>query len=331
MSKRDWDAGRIIGVSGQFWETCALHAGVALDVFTVLGERRRDVEEMSDEMGVDCRALTMLLNALSAMELIAKTGNAYTNTPAAAALLSKQSADYVGHIVMHHHHLVESWSRLDEAVTSGRPIRPRASHTSENTRESFLMGMFNMAVGLAPRIVGHIDLTGRTHLLDLGGGPGTYAIFFCKNTPGLRATIFDLPTTRPFAEKTIERFGMDDRIDFEQGDYVTGDIRGRFDVAWLSHVLHGESHETCQQMIRKTVAVLDPGGVIIVHDFVLGDTMDRPLFPALFSLNMLLGTPGGQSYSEGQIAAMLTDAGVKDVKRIPLSAEENSGLLTGVV
>jgi len=59
--------------------------------------------------------------------------------------------------------------------------------------------------------------------------------------------------------------------------------------------------------------------------------MDRPLFPALFSLNMLLGTPGGQSYSEGQIAAMLTDAGVKDVKRIPLSAEENSGLLTGVV
>jgi cyclopropane fatty-acyl-phospholipid synthase-like methyltransferase len=232
---------------------------------------------------------------------------------------------------MHHHHLVESWSRLDEAVTSGQSITPRAGHTAENTRESFLMGMFNIAMDLAPRIVPHIDLSGRKHLLDMGGGPGTYAIFFCQNTPGLRATVYDLPTTRPFAEKTIKQFDLTHRIDFQEGNYVAEGIEGRYDVAWLSHILHGESPETCQEMIHKTVSVLDPGGMIIIHDFILEDSMDRPLFPALFSLNMLLESPGGQSYSEKQITAMLTTAGVKDVHRIALSSEENSGLLAGVV
>jgi len=53
------------------------------------------------------------------------------------------------------------------------------------------MGMFNMAMGLAPQIVPLIDLSSRTHLLDLGGGPGTYAIHFCLHNPRLRGTVRD--------------------------------------------------------------------------------------------------------------------------------------------
>ena len=76
------------------------------------------------------------------------------------------------------------------------------------------MGMFNMAMNTAPRLVPLADLSGRRRLLDLGGGPGTYAIHFCRHNPDLQATVFDLPTTRPFALKTIERFGLGDRVGF---------------------------------------------------------------------------------------------------------------------
>ena len=331
MSTRNWDLGEIMGVSGQFWETCALHAGVALDLFTALGEEQLDAKEVSTRVGADPRALGMLLNALAAMELIVKADDRYTNTASAATFLSKESPRYMGYIIMHHHHLVASWSRLDEAVTTGKSVPTKVGHATEETRESFLMGMFNMAMGLAPRLVPHIDLGGRKHLLDLGGGPGTYAIFFCQQNPDLKATVFDLPTTRPFAERTIGKFGLSDRIDFQAGNYVSGDIGGRYDVAWLSHILHGEGPETCREMIRKTVSVLNPGGMIIIHEFLLDDTMDRPLFPALFSLNMLLGTPDGQAYSEKQVSGMLVDSGVKNVSRVSLSSEENSGLLTGIV
>jgi hypothetical protein len=68
-----------------------------------------------------------------------------------------------------------------------------------------------------------------------------------------------------------------------------------------------------------------------VHDFILDNTMDGPLFPALFSLNMLLGTENGQSYSKKQIKKMLADAGVKDMQRIPIQTPNDSGIITGIV
>ncbi len=84
--------------------------------------------------------------------------------------------------------------------------------------------MFTLAMGIAPRIAKEIDLSGRKHLLDLGGGPGTYAIHFCLENPTLKATIADLSTTRPFAEKTIERFNLSDRIDFVPNNYLEDDL-----------------------------------------------------------------------------------------------------------
>jgi hypothetical protein len=77
--------------------------------------------------------------------------------------------------------------------------------------------------------------------------------------------------------------------------------------------------------------VLEPGGMIIIHDFILNNRMDGPPFPALFSLNMLLGTESGQSYSEDQIIGMLADAGVKDTYRIAVQSPNDSGIIVGRV
>ena len=192
------------------------------------------------------------------------------------------------------------------------------------------MGMFNMAMHIAPMLIPGIDISSRRHLLDLGGGPGTYAIHFCRHNPRLKATVFDMPTTRPFAEKTIARFELSERINFVGGNYLQDDIEGRFDAAWLSHILHGESSEGCKTIIEKAIAALEPGGIIIIHDFILNNSMDGPLFPALFSLNMLLGTDG-QSYSERQLMDMLADAGAKEIQRLAVQTPNDSGIITAIV
>jgi hypothetical protein len=114
-------------------------------------------------------------------------------------------------------------------------------------------------------------------------------------------------------------------------DYLKEPIAGTYDVAWLSQVLHGEGPEECGRMIEKTAKVLEPGGLLIIHDFILENTMDGPLFPALFSLNMLLGTSEGRSYSEEQIKELLSNAGVKDIKRLPFKGPNDSGIMVGIV
>lgn len=332
MENTTWTVPYLLQFAGGYWSICTLHAGVKLDIFTPLTDGEATAPVLATRLQLDLRGLTMLLNALASMGLLEKRGESYTSTPFAAEYLAKSSPSYLGHIVMHHHHLMESWSHLDKAVASGGPVRERVSHAAdEEARESFEMGMFNLAMQVAPRIVPRIDLTGRRRLLDLGGGPGTYAIHFCLHNPELTAVVVDLPTTRPFAEKIIDRFGLSDRITFTDGDFIAQEIEGRYDVAWLSHILHGEGPEGCAVMLDRAVAALEPGGLLLVQEFILDDTHDAPLFPALFSLNMLVGTPHGRAYSEGELKEMLTAAGLGDVRRIPLELPNGAGVMAGTV
>ena len=331
MKHAEWNPGTLLETSGGYWRTCALHAAVQLDIFTVIEDQRLSAGDIAEKLQSDPRALAMLLNAMTAMNLLEKSGDFYANTPEAKTFLSKSSPGYIGYIVKHHHHLVASWSQLDQAVQTGGPIRTRAWHSNDDARESFLMGMFNMAMTLAPRIVPKIDLSNRRSFLDLGGGPGTYSIQFCLNNPEMKAVVFDLPTTQPFAETTIGRFGLSDRIRFQAGSYLEDPVEGSYDVAWLSHILHGEGPEDCQRIIQKAVSALSPGGMILIHEFILNNEMSGPLFPALFSLNMLLGTASGQAYSEQQLSDMLARAGARNIHRIAIDSLNDSGIIAGIV
>lgn len=323
--------GPLLKMSGAYWEGCALHAGVRLDLFTAIDEGADTSSAVAHSIGADIRATEMLLNALAAMGLLSKEADRFANTDLSAAFLSTHSPRYVGYIIRHHAQLMDSWSRLDEAVLSGGPVRQAARCQDETARRDFLMGMFNLAMGLAPVVSEAVNLSGRRRLLDLGGGPGTYSVFFCRNHPNLRAVVYDLETTRPFAEETIRRFDLSNRIGFQGGDYVDGEITGRYDCVWMSHILHGEGPETVKALLDKVVGVLEPGGIAMIHDFILADTMDGPLFPALFSLNMLLGTRNGQAYSDAQIRGMMTGAGLKNIQKIKIDSPNDSNILIGYI
>lgn len=331
MTQNDWSVHRLLELSGGYWQACALHAGVELDLFTLLAKEPLTAAELATRGGCDPRATGMLAEALAAMGLLERRAQRFANSPEAARWLVRTAPEYQGYIIRHHHHLMASWARLPYAVRTGGPVREGSGFSDDEWREAFLMGMFNLASGLAPHVARQVDLDGRRHLLDLGGGPGTYAIHFCQANPGLKAKVFDLPTTRSFAEATIGRYGLADRIGFHEGDFLADPIPGRYDVAWLSHILHGEGPEGCQEIVDKAVAALEPGGVILVQEFILDDDRPGPLFPALFSLNMLLGTERGQSYRQGEIAGMLERAGAREARRLDLQLPGPTGIVAARV
>ena len=158
MNKHEWNQGQLLKLSGQYWPTCTLHAAVKLDVFSAIGDQQLTSEDIAQKLNGDKRGVTKLLNALTAMNLLEKADDKFSNTPDSKSFLSKDSPGYIGHIIMHHHYLVDSWSKLAQAVKTGHPVRTKASYNSAERRESFLMGMFNIAMNLAPRLVTEIDL-----------------------------------------------------------------------------------------------------------------------------------------------------------------------------
>ncbi|MDR3630173.1 MAG: methyltransferase [Desulfocapsaceae bacterium] len=320
-----------MSVSSAYWRGCALQAGVRLEIFSILADEALPLSRIAERADSDHRGMEYLLNALSAMGLLDKQGDTYRNSRAALNFLCTDSRQYIGHIILHHHHILDGWAQLDLAVRTGQPVA-RRSYGAVAERESFLLGMFNLAMMIAPDIARSLDLHGSRRLLDLGGGPGTYAIHFCLANPDLQAVIFDRPTTQPFAQKTVGEFGLTDRIGFLGGDFNCDPIPGGpYDVAWLSQILHSNGPEQCREVIRKVVEVMTPGGLIMIHDFILEDSKDSPEFAALFALNMLVNNARGRTYSEQEIRAMLQEAGAGEIARHPFQGPNSSSILSARV
>jgi hypothetical protein len=326
----EWTPQTLLDLSGKYWASFALHAGVELDIFTLLDAEGMTEEEISAELGLSRRGAKAILNALSAMDLLEKEGGIFYDSREAVEYLSRNSPEYLGFMIRHHHYISEAWAELPQAVKKGLPARDSSDdNPKDNELEAFLMGMFNNASLLAPRVAEIIDLGSKASLLDLGGGPGTYAIHFCLKYPSLKATIFDRPSTRPFAERMISRFGLSSRINFIEGDFTKDKLPGGFDAAWLSHILHGEGDRNAENIVVKSSSSLNPGGLLLIHEFILDNSGDSPLFPALFSLNMLVGTKEGKSYQLDELKAFLEKAGMAEIELLDFIGSSPSRILKG--
>lgn len=321
---------RIFELSGKYWESFALHTGVELDIFTLLDEEGMTIDEIATELSLSKRGTKVLVSALTALGFLEKEGEIYYDSRDAVEFLSKNSPEYLGYIVKHHHYLSKYWVSLPKAVKTGNPVKKRSLHKPEkNELEAFLMGMFNNASLIAPKVADLLDLRECTTLLDLGGGPGTYAIHFCLKNPQLEAKVYDLSQSSVFANKLISGFGLKSRIKFVPFDFTKESIKEKFDAVWLSHILHGEGEKTARKIVKKAVSSLNKKGKIFIHEFVLDDEGCGPLFPAIFSLNMLVVTKKGKSYTESEIKNFLISSGVEEIETLDFEGLSQSRIICG--
>ena len=333
---KPWTLPEMLQASGSYWTSCALQAGVQLDVFTLLDNlakegKKSTVTDIARTLGLNERAFGMLATALVALGLLERDGETLLLPEHSRLGLSRNSESYVGFIIKHHSHIMPAWTKLTDAVKTGGPMREVSSSDTESEaeREAFLMGMFNVAMNQAEKVAAAFDLSGAKRLLDLGGGPGTYAVFFSLANPQLRATIFDLPTSEKFAMGVIKRFKVEDRVDFTGGDFLADSLPKGYDVAWLSQILHGDTPQEAADVVKKAAKTLNKGGLVAIQEFILDDDRNGPVHPTLFGLNMLVGTHGGQTYTWSELETLLRDAGAVSVRRLDVDLPMGCGIIIG--
>jgi len=159
--------------------------------------------------------------------------------------------------------------------------------------------------GRGEAIVEALDLSGRTRLFDVGGGPGTYSILFCRRWPDLKAVVFDLPETISITREIINREKMTDRICVREGSWDTHDFGRNHDVVLLSNILHGPESQT-EMKLAKAYDSLVSGGLLLIQEFLLNDEKTGPLVPALF--NIMVG-----AFSRKELTREVEQAGFVQV------------------
>jgi SAM-dependent methyltransferase len=178
----------------------------------------------------------------------------------------------------------------------------------------------NAANGVGQWIARQLDLADRKLLLDVGGGPGTYSVALCQRFPKLRAVVWDLPQTIAIARQVIERFHMNDRISFKEGDWNSEEFGTGYDCVFMSNIMHGQGSQA-ETRVQQGMRALVAGGLLIVHDFLLNNDKCGPLPAALF--NLMIG-----AYTVNELIGIIRSAGFKDVSLVACNARRGSGLIT---
>jgi ubiquinone/menaquinone biosynthesis C-methylase UbiE len=270
-------------------------------------------------VGLDLRATEILLDALTGLGLLKKTGNKYRNTEMTKQFLVKDSPLYQGDMLRHADSLWKSWSGLDEVVRSGLPNR-----SGGRDHESFIRAMHNIAVFRARDVVGSIGLRGVKRALDLGGGPGTYSMELARR--GIAVTLFDLPNTVDIAEKLITEPGTRN-IDFIRGDFHSDDIGTGYDLVFISQIFHSLPVDDDLMLLKKARNAMNPKGKIAIHEFFLEKNKAFPPAGALFSVNMLVNTSSGRCYPPHEMKAWLIHTGFEGIRTKVLN---DTVVLTGI-
>lgn len=260
---------------------------------------------VAKRLKTDLRATTILLDALTGLGLVRKRGGTYRNAPLADTLLVSGSPFYQGDIISHADNLWDNWSGLNEVLRTGKPFRFAHDH------EAFILGMHNIAVLKAEGVVDAIDLKGIKTAIDIGGGPGTYAIEMARR--GVSATVYDSPDTIRIARKVARKSGASGVL-FQKGDFLNDPVKGTFDLVLISQVLHAYSADENRALIRKAKGILNPGGRIAIQEFFIEPNLARPYYNALFSVNMLVNTDGGRCYAIPEMKRWLKAAGFAGIR-----------------
>jgi len=94
----------------------------ALDVglFDHLAEQDASSEGIAASLHLDPRATEIICNALVALRLLEKAGNAYRNTFASSSYLVSTSSEFKGQILRHIGAMWEDWQQLPEIWREGK-------------------------------------------------------------------------------------------------------------------------------------------------------------------------------------------------------------------
>ena len=303
----------LMELANAYGESQALLAANDLDVFTAIGSGKRTARELATRCKADPEGMRLLLDALVGLDLLSLRGARYHNTPLGRRFLDRRSPTSISNLLWLLGHHWRDWTKLPQALRQGRPgWAPIAK--SRTFRRRFSLAMHERSHALATPTVATIRLpSSARRFLDLGGGPGSYAIALAKRYPKLEGVVLD--QTVSLTRRLILENGLGARLKARTGNIFHDNLGADYDAILISNVVHVFNEAENRALLKRARRALRPGGKIFIVEFFLDDSLTQPPKSAVFSLMMYLFTATGRSYSWHETEAMLAKLGFGRFKR----------------
>ena len=329
MTKR-WTAQEVLDLSRSFQPACVLTAAAVLDVFSPLHTKPMTAKALAGEIGTDPRATAILLDAIVALQFLSKQGEEYSVPEDVAGLLTGQSADNVLPMFRHLANCLRRWAELSKVTQTGKCAETGPSVRGVAADQADFIGAMNtISRPVAAKVIDKIQPSRFRHMLDIGGGPGTWTIAFLRAVPGAVATLFDLSAVIPIAKQQFTEAGLSDRVTLVGGDYNTDALPEGADLTWLGAICHQNSRRQNRDLFARVHTALSDDGAIVIRDVIMDPSHTSPASGALFAVNMLVATEAGGTYTFDEYHDDLREAGFDEVTLVHRDEFMNSLIRAG--
>jgi len=298
-----------------FMASKALFVALEIDVFGSLAAGQKTLAELASETGIATSRLHTLLTACVSVGLLSKSGDRYANAPASQEYLVRTAPRYFGDYYRFQidRQIYPVFERLSDALHGKRQQFYNITQDGEEA-DYFSRAQHSGSMGPAAAMSRLVDLRDRQKLLDVAGGSGAFSITLCRRYPALTCTVMDFPAVEPVAQRFIGEAKLEDRIHFLAGSALETEWPADQDVVLISYLLSAVGASTIPSLLRYAFKALAPGGLLIVHDFMVEDDGTGPTSAALWLLTSLLIDPDAELLAPGSLSKHIAKAGFADVR-----------------
>jgi 2-hydroxy-4-(methylsulfanyl)butanoate S-methyltransferase len=310
------DVRGISAITYGFMASKALFAALEFDLFTHIAQGADSNGALAVATGIAGNRLVTLLAALKSLGLISEAGGRLVNAPATARyLVAGAPGDFRDYVrFVNGEFGYESFRHLGAALRGERVFPEKGTYEGLVYEagiggERFSSAQHTGSLGPARLLAKRLDLKDRHRLLDVGGGSGAYSIAFCAQNPQLSATILDFPETVDTSKRYAREAGLSDRIAHVGGNAIKVEWPKGHDVVLMSYVWSAVGEADIAVLAKRAADALPPGGLALIHDFVVDEARQGPPFAAWYLLGSVLDNPTAVCLTPAYVERVLCDAG----------------------
>jgi ubiquinone/menaquinone biosynthesis C-methylase UbiE len=308
--------------------TAAMRAGIALDVFTRIGEGADTVGVLAKSCGATERGIRILCDYLTIIGFLTKHGQRYGLTEDSATFLDRRSpaciATAAGFLTMPE--TINAYHDLAKTIRTGRTAMAEGegSIAAENPIwVEFARSMAPMMRPMAEEVAVSLNANAgeKWKVLDVAGGHGMYGITIAKHNPNAEIFSQDWAPVLEVAAENARAAGVEKRFHRLPGSAFEVEFGSGYDLALITSFLHHFDAVAIEALMRKIKAALAPSGMAVTLEFIPNEDRVTPARAASFAMMMLGMTPAGDAYTFSEYERMFRNAGFSsnELRQLPSS------------
>mmetsp|Transcript_33169 Transcript_33169/g.71594 ORF Transcript_33169/g.71594 Transcript_33169/m.71594 type:complete len:391 (+) Transcript_33169:75-1247(+) len=328
-TRESWEAQEDVdldSVAYGFMASQALFTALEIGVFDAIaaaGEAGLDVTALRKQCNCDAPRLQTLLTSLVAVKCLRRSAEGmYTLSPNTAQYMVSSSRHFYGDYLKLQigRQFYHRMGALTEVMTTGQAPNYASWFSDPEVAQTYTQAQHNGSISTAKYLVKKkLSLEGVKDMLDVGGGSGAFSYVFAGSVPGLKSTVLELPEVCRTGEKIKAQQSPDvqSRVKFVELDATSPKWpvpETAFDVVLMSYLSGSVPESIIVDLYTNALKALRPGGRLLIHDFMVDDSLDGPALGALWALQHVTVNADGLGLRPKEIIDRLGKAGFDTAK-----------------